>query len=437
MFDPPPPTATGVGYMCGPCSRIGLEREAYKSLGTVAYCWDCYVSFTARLGHNDNDRAERFAAAARLDDLVALVARESNGDSPLRFQHLPDPLIIPPLDWHARGLWCRPTHGELAGGEKTLKSYLGNALDIAVAGGVDVLGRWHVDKTQRVLALVGEGGEHGYWRRVVRLCAAYGISVDDVRPNLRYSVQASPVTSPRFLDSVKAELDQFQPDLVHLDPWYAYAPGGVDARNLYEQGAALERVGSMCRDGGASVMLNNHFNQTGSGAGLQRISMAGHAEWSDSWMLVAHRRPADVERGSFRLKMSVGSRQWGGADYHIDLELGRWNDELNEHDGALRWKVTVATDEDAVDPLEAKVADYEARLVGTWRRRRGAKTPWPQSEWFDRTTGAKADLRVAWLRLLDLGRIVEVPIGVVDAAGRTQPSGRFTLVESPLETGET
>jgi hypothetical protein len=26
-----------------------VERQAYKSLGTVAYCWDCFVSFTARM----------------------------------------------------------------------------------------------------------------------------------------------------------------------------------------------------------------------------------------------------------------------------------------------------------------------------------------------------------------------------------------------------
>lgn len=392
------------------------------------------------------DLCDHIAAGHTVEDLVEVgVEAPPPVDEPddtiepprLVFQHLPDPLVITPLQWHARGLWCHGTYGELAGPEKSLKSYLSTAMGVGLAAGVTVLGRWPVDTAQRVLMLIGEGGMDGFHRRLQRIVGAYGVTLGDVRPNLRYTAQTAPVSSLRFIESVVAELDAFDPHLVMLDPWYAYAPADVDARNLYEQGAALDRLGSMVTRGGASLLLANHYNQTGNGAGLQRISMAGHAEWCDSWLLVNHRTAPDVDAGRFRLKLNVGSRQWGGAEHHVDFDIGRWDDDLNDHVGALRWTVGPATDADDRDPLEVKVADYEARLIATWRRRRGTKTPWTQSEWFDRTTGANTDKRVAWLRLVDLGRIVELPIGVVDSAGRTQPSGRFALVESPLEMGET
>lgn len=423
-------------------------RDIAASIGPVAKSLVVVEALTGK------DLTDHLAAGHTVEDLVevdpVLLADEPSAPGErtdlsgvtdqwprLTVKTLPNPFVIPSIDWHARGLLCRPTHGELAGGEKTLKSYLGTVIDVGLGAGLPILGRFHVDRAQKVLAFPGEGGEAGHLRRVGRICHAYGISPRDLDGRYRYVVDTAPVTSLTFRGTLADELDSFQPDLVHPDPWYAFAPTEVDARNLYEQGRALNDVGALVASGGATLLFNNHFNQTGNGGGLQRISMAGHAEWCDSWLLVSHRTAPDVAAGRFRLKMVVGSRQWGGAEYHVDFDIGRWDDELNDHVGALRWNVTVATDENAPDPLEAKIADFEARLIQTWRRRRGSKTPWTQGEWFDRTTGANTDLRVAWLRLVDLGRIVEVQIGLVDSAGRTQPSDRFALVESPLETGET
>ena len=66
----------------------------------------------------------------------------------------------------------------------------------------------------------------------------------------------------------------------------------------------------------------NHFAKTSQGVTLASITMAGGGEHSDSWILVGHRVPADVEKGSFKLRTVIGSRQWGGREADIDIELG-------------------------------------------------------------------------------------------------------------------
>ena len=48
---------------------------------------------------------------------------------------------------------------------------------------------------------------------------------------------------------------------------------------------------------GATLLINNHFNQTGTGSGLQRITMAGHAEWCRLVAARRHREPPDVAGG--------------------------------------------------------------------------------------------------------------------------------------------
>jgi hypothetical protein len=353
------------------------------------------------------------------------------------WSHAPDPFVLTPIEWLIEGLWCRDTHGELAGPQKSLKSALSMWIDVGLAAGVAVLGRWPVARPERVLHLAGEGGAAGFWRRFGRVCAAYGIEIGDVRPNLKMTTATAALNSTRFVDSLRAELNSFGPALVHLDPYYAYAATGADPRQLVEVGAALERLDELCRDYGASLLLNNHFNQTGSGAGLTRITGAGHGEWVDSWLLVKHRRAPDVDGGRFWLRLDVGSRQWGGGMFDIDMSLGRFDAALGEHIGALTYRVTRATvDSEQGERDSIEYGKAVGEIVAAWRRRRErVKTPWTQAEWLGRCTGARAALRRAFLMLVDDGRIVEVALSAVDSRGRSISTKRFRLVESQFEQG--
>lgn len=360
----------------------------------------------------------------RIAEIRAKVAGDKEQSTPpmavLTFRSPPRPLVVAPVEWLARGLWARHTHGELAGPEKSLKSYLGMIIDVALAAGVPVLGRFDVAAPARVLQLVGEGGEHSHLRRLKRVCDAYGLDVTEVDERLRYSVQTAQSTTPRFVDGVRSELDTWQPALVHIDPWYAYHSASVDSRNLYEQGAALEQVGGLVREGGASLLINNHFNQTGSGDGLTRITGAGHAEWVDSWLLVSHRERADVAAGRFALRLNVGSRQWGGSVWDVDLTIGRFDEIAGDHAGSITWTVTAAgamSDDDAHD---ADVVKRTAARRGVFAAMRKARRPLAVSEIVHRATGA-ADvyLRAETWALVDEGQLLEHDVRRSERNGHT------------------
>lgn len=336
----------------------------------------------------------------------------------LTFKSIPKPLAIRPQEWHVRGLWSRATHGELAGEQKSLKSYVGLIIDVGMAAGLPVFGHFAVDAPQRVLQLIGEGGEDGYLRRLQRICTAYGVSTDDIADNIRYTTSTAASTSPRFTDGVSAMLTDWKPHLVHLDPWYAFHSASVDARNLYEQGAALERVGDLVRSHGASLMINNHFNQTGTGNGLQRISMAGHAEWVDSWLLLRHRDPPNVAAGRFKLRLDVGSRQWGGTAWDLDVDIGRFDEMTGQHDGALSWTIAPAATADQADDgqavLDARIVDAQLALM---RKARARRKPFQQTDLVHDTVGNAGNKGPAFRHLVENGDLVEVTVGTVTAGG--------------------
>jgi hypothetical protein len=303
---------------------------------------------------------------------------EDEKRSALVWKRPPDPFVIPRLRWLIEGLWCEGTYGELAGGQKTLKSYLAMFIDVGLAAGVDVLGRFKVPEAKPVLHLAGEGGEVGYWRRLERVCAALGISIDRVRPHLEVTFQRIPVTSPLFVESLSAELEAVRPALVHVDPWFAYSPRDVDTRQLIEVGAALESLGRLCADAGASLLINNHFNETGSGNELTRITGAGHAEWVDSWLLVWHRGERDVGAGRFKLGLEVGSRQWGGSTWDLDLDVGRFDETSAMHDGPITWTIAPPKSSGSAPPGADPVAQAKAeiRKIGGQARKPLTRQAW-------------------------------------------------------------
>lgn len=337
----------------------------------------------------------------------------------IQFRELPDPFVMPPVEWHAKGLLTRATHGELGGPEKSMKSYLALATCIAIALGVPVLGHFEVPERQRVLMLSGEGGEVGMLRRVERITAAYGATIDDLRPWLRYTAMTAPLTSKLMIDSIQAAITDFDPAIVWLDPWYAYAPGSAVASS-----ALLTDIGQVLSSWRQAVgvertaMINHHLNTGGTGDGLQRLAGAGHAEWCDSWMLVDHRERPAVEEGRFRLKLRIGSRQWGGGDYAVDLNVGRFDAEHGIHIGSMSWRVGRLADARAeTDDERHQAVMTEAQLaIKRYMRRQGR--PVSRSELTESVSGRKDRTRAALDILIDRGEVVERSFRVAGQSGR-------------------
>ena len=369
------------------------------------------------------DHESRDLTEAELDEWLAgdpNGAPDDGGDGDRRevFHDLPDVYRPQPLEWLVRGLLPRETHGQIGGGQKTLKSYIGCTIGVGVALGRPVLGRFEVPERRRVLLIAGEGGERLLLARLYRICRAYGADWSALVGWLRFSTVSAPITSPVFAERIAEEVEAFDPGYVNLDPWYVYGGGDVNSSQLNEVGERLESVRRVV-GGGRALLINHHLNQTGTGTGIVRLAGAGHAEWVDSWLLLAHRTPPNVDAGQFRLALEVGSRQWGGSSWNVDYDVGHFDAEHGTHDGDIAWTVTPKGDGDTTtgDGFDSKVAAAEERVVKTWKQRRDQlKSPWTITEWLDRTTGTKQLNRTAFYRLVDGCRIV-CATGDPDARG--------------------
>ena len=241
------------------------------------------------------------------------------------------------FEWLVSGLLARPTYGQLAGEMKTLKTYLTSFISVGLASGKPIFNTFMPAKALPVLAYVGEGGRALWKRRTRRICSAMGVEWTDL--DLHPVFDVAPIASPIFQDTLQADLVEIEPGLTTVDPWYAYHGAATKASDLHQEGALLNQLSTPCMDGGSSLLINNHMNQTGSGMSLKRITMAGSGEWADTWVLLEHREDPDVAAGSFKLTLEIGSRQWGGTTWELDLEIGRFDETTCTHDGEITWEL--------------------------------------------------------------------------------------------------
>jgi hypothetical protein len=265
--------------------------------------------------------------------------------------------------WFVRGLLAALTYGQLAGPMKTLKSYLLAFIQAGVASGVPILGQFEpVGSPRGVLAYIGEGGRGPWMRRFKRVCASMGINPSDL--DLLHAVfDVAPIPSLVFQESLRRHLDKLEIcPLVTLDPLYSYHGTTTKASDLHQEGALLNILSGPCIEAEATLLVVNHYNQTGSGSSLKRITMAGSGEWADSWLLLDHREPPDVEHGLFRLTLEIGSRQWGGMTWNLDLDIGRFDIETGSHDGQIAWDLNRATF-DSVKPDKSAGTDRASKRI--------------------------------------------------------------------------
>jgi hypothetical protein len=323
------------------------------------------------------------------------------------------------FQWLVKGLIADPTFGQVAGEMKTLKTYLSQLIMIAKAAGVPALGQFEVGDVCPVVAFVGEGGRDPWARRIERIAEAMDVNLRDIP--LFPVFDAAPIRSEVFEKALNYALEEFAPGLVWMDPYYAYHGFKTEATNLYQEGALLTELSSRCADAGATFFVNNHFNQTGSGFNLKRITMAGGGEWADSWMLLKHREIADVENGVFRLCMEVGSRQWGGSRFDLDFNIGPFNHDLGTHDGEISWDVQPASpvtktkDDEYRDdiravieenPFELTMREVHKKVSGSWDHLKATLTAMRsegeiEPRTVDRKEGKAMKKREVWGPVLD------------------------------------
>lgn len=227
--------------------------------------------------------------------------------------------------WLIQGWWPDGSYGQLAGQEKSFKSYIAMFMAAAVASGRPFLGQFPVRRQGSVVMFTGEGSRHIVKQRLAHFGAVIGLDVDEIASlPIRIVDDAATVTGTDgvFLTTLHAELEA-RPALVIVDPLYCYQGGSVDAGNLHAAAEVLVAMSGPCTKAGAALVVVNHLAKAaGASLRLTGITQAGSREWVDSWIMVGHRETAEVEAGVFKLETSIGSRQGGGAEWDIDLTVG-------------------------------------------------------------------------------------------------------------------
>lgn len=317
--------------------------------------------------------------------------------------------------WNIRGMLVRPTYGMVGGEQKTLKSYVSTFIDLACATGTKLFGQFDIDNPGPVVSYVGEGGRIPFTRRLERIADAMGIHLPDADFHPTFDV--APVTSLIFEESLRRDLDELHPALVHIDPWYAYHGAQSEGKNLYAEGSLLSGLSQPCIDHGASLLVNHHFNQTGVSKGISRLTMAGAQEWVDSWILLAHRKDPDVDNGRFYLTMAIGSRQWGGSTWDLDIEVGRFDVDSAEYDGSITWDLNRASGGGKTSDRDAKV-----NILAAVMERPGELT----KEQAAQAAGINLEKARALVAQLELeGQIHARSVPIVRSDGRSATSMRF------------
>jgi hypothetical protein len=258
------------------------------------------------------------------------------------------------FEWLAEGMYVAPTYGMTVGEMKTAKSTVSAITTMSIASGLAVFGHFTVADPKPVVIFVGEGGRIAHTRLLKRIADSMGIGRDWLDLPIYPHYDIAPINSPRFQRTLRRDLEKYEPGLVIVDPYYTFHGGGADARNLHEEADVLNALSAPCVEAGAVLDIVNHFNRA-DGKGLKRITMAGGGEWVDTWRMLSHREPADVQQGLLKLRFEVGSRQWGGSEWDLALCLGRFQPEVGMHDGPITWSLR--------HPDKAKDTDTDSILA--------------------------------------------------------------------------
>ena len=130
-------------------------------------------------------------------------------------------------------------------------------------------------------------------------------------------------------------------------------------------------------------------------------------------MLTSHREEPDLTNGRYRLRLEVGSRQWGGGAYDIDLTI-------QPALGQVQWKVASASltaPTSSSDPLIEVKLDMER--IGSQ-----AKKPLTRGDWINRSKKRQQLARSAFDELVDEGIIV--PVGTIKRGTQTLDTFKMT-----------
>lgn len=446
----------GTTYWRRPGKTEGISATTNHADSDLLWVFSTSTEFEAERSY---DKFGAYAVLQHEGDLAAAakaLAAEGFGGEPAsqRFSLIgPAELAAPvaPMEWLITGLWPAGSYGPWGGAKKSLKTYAASIAAIAVAAGRPAFGNpeWSVPAARPVIYYGGEGGQKMHARRLQRIARElYGIADLSTVP-LHLVTDIGPLDKPDFIDALRRNVQEVNEahaathelgtGLLVLDSLYNYHPAGVEAGNLYERGPLLAGLSALTAEQGVALWLVDHFNKTGSGIDLDRLAQAGMAQWADSWLLFEHGETPDVANGMFTLSTGVGSRQWGGEDWTLRIDLGAYDKETSAYLTPMKVEAEQGITRRAQASGSTSPADLREAIMEWLDDHPDQVSKTDALKEIGTTVSAKTErLRDAWAELERQRLIRSRPDEYTDGADRRrtrQVWARATPDEAKLKTG--
>jgi len=203
-------------------------------------------------------------------------------------------IFAPPLVFHTLGelidivanrpapkflaspIWPGDAYGVLGAEMKAGKTWLVSDLMVTTAHGGAWLGKFPIERSGTVVAFLGEGGDRKMLRRIAAVADFYDIVEHRSLP-IVLCLRAPHLSDEQHLAVIADKLDEVRPSLTVIDPLYL-AARGAQGSQLYEMGAVLEGIQTLCQQVDSALLVSHHHNRQ-KGQGMGRLSGAGPAEW--------------------------------------------------------------------------------------------------------------------------------------------------------------
>ena len=150
----------------------------------------------------------------------------------------------------------------------------------------------------------------------------------------------------------------------------------------------------------------------------------------------------DIEKGSFKLHVVIGSRQWGGREVDIDLELGAFDPKTCEHVGEPSWRVYQGDGVYKGLPKSEAVSTSKRRILEVLRDMDGSSIT--KTNLQERVKGNSKVFDTAYSELIDSEHITCTPGGKTGQAKMTalgptfrKMVGQVELSSGPNQTNQT
>jgi len=255
-------------------------------------------------------------------------------------------------------IWVEGQPGGIGGPKKGLKTTFAIAAAISLATGLPFLGRFAIDHICRVLMLSGESGLATIQETARRIAKAMGVELADI-DNLFWSVWLPILNSDNDLQTLEKVIEEVGCEALFLDPIYLMMRG-IDAGNLFQQGALLRRLSLVCEKHKVTPILLHHLRKRGKGDNsydppeLDDFAWAGFAEFFRQWVLLGRREAYVAGTGEHRLWMQIGGSAGHGGLWAMDVNEGPAGDPRI-------WEVELSTPDEA--RAEKKADSIRSRLI--------------------------------------------------------------------------